>query len=195
MYVRTSIRYNKRINIIQPGEFYVSSEDEIISTLLGSCVAVCLHDPLNGLSGMNHFMLPGRISEADIFADRSAKYGITAINDLLHHMLKIGAVKNNLTAKVFGGGHITTINRDSLTIPHDNIRLAKLLIEMEDIPIVEFDTGDIYTRKLFMDVKTGTVYLKKTSRADVFQELDIRDREFYSIRFKDNEQSKSINNR
>jgi chemotaxis protein CheD len=194
MYIRTSIKYNKKISIIQPGEFYVSGEDEIISTLLGSCVAVCLHDSENGFSGMNHFMLPGRISAVDIFADRSAKYGITAMNDLLHHMLKIGAVKNNLKAKIFGGGHITTINKDSLTIPHDNIRLAKLLTEMEDIPIVELDVGDIFTRKLFMDVKSGSVFLKKTTRADVFQELNIRDREFYSIRFKNNEQSKSINN-
>jgi chemotaxis protein CheD len=194
MYVRTSIKYNKKINIIQPGEFYVSGEDEIISTLLGSCVAVCLHDSENGFSGMNHFMLPGRISEADIFADRSAKYGITAMNDLLHRMMEIGSEKRNLIAKIFGGGHITAINRDSLTIPGDNIRLAKLLTEMEDIPIVEIDVGDIYTRKLFMDVKSGVVFLKKTSRADVFQELDIRDREFYSIRLNANGQSKSINN-
>ncbi len=195
MYVRKSIKYNKDINIIQPGEYYVSGEDEMISTLLGSCVAVCLHDPENGLSGMNHFMLPGRISEADIFADRSAKYGITAINDLLHHILEIGAVKSNLKAKLFGGGHITAINKVSHTIPTDNIRLAKILIEMEDIPIVEIDVGDVYTRKVFMDVKTGAVFLKKTRRADVFKKLDIRDRKIYKIRFKDNGQNKSINNR
>ncbi|MFH0976787.1 MAG: chemotaxis protein CheD [Spirochaetota bacterium] len=192
MYIRTSLKYNKRINIIHPGEYYVSKDDEIISTLLGSCVAVCLYDSENRVSGMNHFMLPGRISETDVFADRSAKYGITAINDLLHHMEKTGAVKHKLTAKLFGGGHITSSRLDLHTIPHDNVRLAKILIEMEDIPIVELDVGDIYTRKLFMDVKSGRVFLKKISRAEVFRKLNIRDREFLAIRLKSNEESKSI---
>jgi chemotaxis protein CheD len=192
MYVRNSIKYNKKINIIHPGEYYVSKKDEIISTVLGSCVAVCFHDPVNRVSGMNHFMLPGKMSETDILDDRSAKYGITAINDLLHHICKRGAVKEYLSAKIFGGGHVTDMTMNHMSVADDNIRLAKLMIEMEDIPIVEIDVGDIYTRKLYMDVKTGVVFLKKTSRMDVFEKINMRELEFIRSRNKYDEQNKGI---
>jgi chemotaxis protein CheD len=193
MYVRQSIKYNKKINIIHPGEYYASRRDEIISTVLGSCVAVCFHDPINRVSGMNHFMLPGRVSEADLLDDTTAKYGITAINDLLHHICKRGAVKEYLSAKIFGGGHVTNMSMDHSTIANDNIRLAKIMIEMEDIPIVEIDVGDIYTRKLLMDVKTGVVFLKKTSRADIFEKIYSRDLEFIKNGYEYNKQNKSVN--
>jgi chemotaxis protein CheD len=193
MYIRNSIKYNKKINIIHPGEYYASRRDEIISTVLGSCVAVCFHDPINRVSGMNHFMLPGRVSEDDLSEDRRAKYGITAINDLLHHICKRGAVKEYLSAKIFGGGHVTNTSMDHSTIANDNIRLAKLMMEMEDIPIVEIDVGDIYTRKLLMDVKTGVVFLKKTRRTDIFEKINYRDLEFIKNRYEYNEQNKSVN--
>lgn len=86
MYIKNSNKYKKRINVIQPGEYFVSDKDEMISTLLGSCVSVCLHDPVRFISGMNHFMLPGKISESDIYSDKSAKFGITAINYLIHQI-------------------------------------------------------------------------------------------------------------
>jgi chemotaxis protein CheD len=195
MYVRTSKKYNKNINIIQPGEYYVSGKDEIISTVLGSCVAVCFHDPINRVSGMNHFMLPGRVSESDFLNARSAKYGITAISDLLHQTCKLGAGKGNLNAKIFGGGHITGANMDHSSIPEDNIRLAKLMIEMEDIPIVEIDVGGNYTRKLLMDVKTGVVFLKKTSKNDIIQKIYSRDMEFIKSWNENYEQNKGADSR
>ena len=83
MYLRHSSKYGKGIKIIHPGEYYVSSRDEIIGTLLGSCVSVCLIDLVSGISGLNHFMLPGRITSSNIFTDRSARYGVTAINELI----------------------------------------------------------------------------------------------------------------
>src|SRR5271157_1725933 len=106
MYIPRVDRLGKKVKIIQPGEYHVSAEDEMIGTLLGSCVSVCLHDPVTQVSGMNHFMLPGRIVQADIFQDRTARYGITAINELLAQMEAAGAFRERMTAKVFGGGHV-----------------------------------------------------------------------------------------
>ena len=178
MYIRHSVKYKKEIKIIHPGEYYVSSEDEIIGTLLGSCIAVCLYDRENRISGMNHFMLPGRISSSDIFKDRSARYGITAINHLLDSLKKAGAKKNYLIAKIFGGGHVLETLGDMISIPNDNIKLAKIMMEMEDISITQEDVGENYTRKLLMDVQTGKVYLRKSNKKNVLNNINKRDSEF-----------------
>lgn len=187
MYIRNSWKYKKKINIIQPGEFYVSRDDELIGTLLGSCVSVCLYDPGSKISGMNHYMLPGRISECDIFADRSARYGITAINRLIKEIEKFGVVRENLIAKLFGGGHILCDDNNQITIPLDNIRLAKVMLEIEDIQMDEIDVGDRYTRKLLMDVKSGKVYLKRITADNISKEVGERDKNFAIKAFRGNE--------
>ncbi len=162
MYLRNRSTYGKPIKTIHAGEYFVSASDELIGTLLGSCVAVCLHDSEERVSGMNHFMLPGRIVKDDLFRDSSARYGISAINELIEDLLKRGARKRNLIAKVFGGGSVLNL-KSSVTVPIDNVRLAKVMLEIEDIPILEEDTGGTYTRKVLMDVLTGRVFLKKTT--------------------------------
>lgn len=185
MYVRHSAKYNKQIKIIHPGEFYVSKENELIGTLLGSCVAVCIYDPVARIAGMNHFMLPGRISSSDIFADRSARYGITAVNELISTIISKGGVKDNFHSKIFGGGHMIEVEKKSSTIPLDNIRLAKVMMEMEDIPVLKTDVGGNFTRKLLMDTTTGKVYLKKTTREDVLKTVTTREKEFARRKFTD----------
>lgn len=172
MYIRNSYKFGKQIKIINAGEYYVSKNDELIGTLLGSCVAVCLHDSVSMISGMNHFMLPGRISRVDIFQDRSAKYGIIAIRELITAMKKNGAKHKHLSAKIFGGGNVMELERKTHTIPEDNVRLAKILLEIEDIPIFEVDSHGPYTRKLLMDVKTGKVYLKKTKNREILLQVN-----------------------
>jgi len=184
MHIRHSIKYNKPIKIIHPGEYYVSCENELIGTLLGSCVAVCIFDPVTGIAGMNHFMLPGRISSSDIFADRSARYGITAINELIAAMEKKGGVKSHFTSKIFGGGHMIKTEKKTTTIPLDNIRLARVMMEMEDIPIETEDVGAHYTRKLLMDAHNGKVFLKKTTREDVLNTVTEREKEFVKRKYR-----------
>ena len=186
MYSTSSIKYKKEVTVIQPGDFYASGDDKIISTLLGSCVAVCLYDTVNCISGMNHFMLPGRINKSDILDDESAKFGTIAIRNLLIHLYKIGARKEHLIAKIFGGGHIIDNIIEKKGIPFDNIRLAKLYMEIEDIPIVDIDVGDIYTRKIFMDVRSGKVFLKKITKAEVINQIAKRDLKFASDRLINN---------
>jgi chemotaxis protein CheD len=167
MYIPHATRLGKKIKIIQPGEYHVSAEDEMIGTLLGSCVSVCLHDSVAGVSGMNHFMLPGRIVKADILQDRTARYGITAINELLAQMERAGATKEGLVAKVFGGGHVIVTAFETSTLPADNVRLARVMLELEDIPIEEIEVGGSHGRKILMEAKTGRVYLKNLSRKTI----------------------------
>jgi chemotaxis receptor (MCP) glutamine deamidase CheD len=87
-------------------------------------------------------------------------------------MKKNGAKQKNLSAKIFGGGNVMEIERKVHTIPEDNVRLAKILLEIEDIPIVETDTKGPYTRKLLMDVISGKVYLKKTRNREVLLKVN-----------------------
>ncbi|MDY6935460.1 MAG: chemotaxis protein CheD [Spirochaetota bacterium] len=183
MYIRKAKKYGKNIKIIHPGELYVSSEDELIGTLLGSCVSVCLYDAKREISGMNHFMLPGRISSTDIFEDKSARYGITAINELFSQMEKAGSSKRDLIGKIFGGGHVLDVENSIMSIPLDNIRLAKIMVEIEDVPIVEIEVGDNYTRKLLMDVRSGKVYLKKTTKRDIFERVVQDERNYIRSRY------------
>jgi chemotaxis protein CheD len=184
MYIRQSIKFGKDVKIIHPGEYYVSDENEFIGTLLGSCVAVCLIDKEKKISGMNHFMLPGRISKRDLLSDNKAKYGITAINKLMSSMIKHGASREHLVAKIFGGGHVLESAENTLSIPADNVRLARLMMEIEDIPIEEIDAGGNYTRKLMMDVKTGKVYLKRSTRKEIMEEIGKEEKEYARRSFK-----------
>lgn len=184
MFIRKTTKFGKPIKIIHAGEFYITEKDELIGTLLGSCVAVCLFDSKSGIAGMNHFMLPGRISKVDIFKDRSAKYGITAINKLIEKLIKKGAERKNLVAKVFGGGSVLEYKGRETSIPQDNVRLAKIMLEMEDIPIIESDVGGSYTRKLLMDVKSGKVYQRKTTNKKLLDEVRLKEEEFALKRFK-----------
>ncbi len=172
MHIPQRSRLEKKITIIQPGEFHASADDEMIGTLLGSCVSVCLHDPVRRVSGMNHFMLPGRIVKANIFMDRSARYGISAINDLLALIEKLGASRKDLIAKVFGGGRVIVSTFDSNTIPFDNIRLARVMLEMEDIPIVEMEVGGSNARKILMDVRDGRVFLKNIMKSKLIEKIN-----------------------
>lgn len=169
MYIKLRDKLGKRVNIIHPGEYFVTGDDELIATLLGSCVAVCLHDEVNHIGAMNHYMLPGRITKAAAGDEDSTKYGINSINTIIRLMLEKGAVKSNITARIFGGGSIIkglSANTNSL-IPADNVRVARLMMEMEDIPIIGSDVGADYTRKIIFDVTTGKVYLRKMRGEEV----------------------------
>ncbi len=178
MYIKNRNRLGKNINIIHPGEYYITEKNELIGTLLGSCVSVCLHDSENCVAGMNHFMLPGRIRSDGFLNDDYTKYGITAIDKIINGMLEKGANRKNLTAKIFGGGSILDLSGSDgrrNTIPSDNIRIAKIILEIEDIPILSTDVGSNYTRKIIFDAHTGKVYLRRIMKNDVVKMVADRD--------------------
>lgn len=177
MHVHVASKYGKKLTIIHPGEFFVTDEDELIGTLLGSCVALCLYDPVRGMAGMNHFMLPGRIVTKDVFSDDSAKYGISAIHRLMEAMENRGSHKEDMQAKIFGGGHVLEM-QECTTIPADNIRLARIMMEFEDIHIAASDVGGRYTRKVLLNVRSGNAFLKRSMREDICLEVQKKEEEF-----------------
>ncbi|MDM8535516.1 chemotaxis protein CheD, partial [Desulfobacterales bacterium HSG17] len=96
-----SVQGIKRHVDIHIGEFHASGQPTVISTLLGSCVAVCLYDPIKQIGGMNHILMPGRADMKRF--DMSARYGINAMELLINRIMNLGGKRRNLVAKIFGG--------------------------------------------------------------------------------------------
>ena len=92
---------------VLPGEYYVTTAEMVLVTVLGSCVSACIRDRDKGIGGMNHFMLAESTDSAGLSA--SARYGTYAMEILINHLLKLGARRGNLEAKVFAGGHVIAI--------------------------------------------------------------------------------------
>lgn len=148
---------------IGPGEYYVSSQREMITTVLGSCVSVCIHDPVAGIGGMNHFMLPDSHSY-DLNSWQStpvsdgARYGNIAMERLINTIIINGGTRENLEMKVFGGSKLMEA---SYNIGFDNIVFVKQYIASEGFAILAEDTGGIYPRKLQYFPTSGRARVKK----------------------------------
>ena len=148
---------------IHPGEYYVSGDDEIIATVLGSCVAVALFDRARGIGGLNHFMLPGTLDRQHFFMSGSGKYGMYAMELLINGLLKSGASRPTLRAKVFGGGSVLRANpaNAAVSIPQSNIEFALRFLETEGIPVDSSDTGGAHARKILFFPASTKVMLKR----------------------------------
>lgn len=145
-----------------PGDYYITTHEEIIVTTLGSCVSACIRDREFGIGGMNHFMLPYRSSLADNWKNTrlsaSNRYGSYAMENLINDILKHGGERRNLEVKVFGGGKILAQMTD---IGRNNIKFIKQYIETEGLNLIAEDTGDVYPRKIVYFPLTGKVWVKK----------------------------------
>ncbi len=132
---------------ILPGQFYVTRNNEAITTVLGSCISACIRDPVSGIGGMNHFMLPdeGGKSFEDISLSDAARYGNYAMEMMINEILKHGGKRNNLKAKIFGGGKII---KNMTNIGERNIKFAIHYLRMEKIEILASDVGDHFPRKV-----------------------------------------------
>ncbi len=157
-------RFKKPITILQPGDYYACKDDRILATILGSCVAVCLKDNDSGVCGMNHFMLPGDFSSMEIFNDPTGRYGMFAMEMLLGEMIKLGCQRDNLTAKVFGGGHVLNYAPSKNSVPANNINFIKAFLNMEGIKILKEDLGGFQGRKVLFFTKDNKIYIKKLGK-------------------------------
>ena len=146
---------------ILPGEYFVTDQSMLLVTVLGSCVAACIRDTDSGVGGMNHFMLPDD-GRRDMIGS-SARYGTYAMEILINHLLKMGARKNRLEAKVFGGGAVLA-SLTSSNIGAKNAEFVLNYLKTEKIPIVAKDLLDSYPRKVYYFPETGRVMLKKLHR-------------------------------
>ncbi len=150
--------FNRPAMKIQPGEFYATVEDEVIVTVLGSCVSACLLDPVGLVGGMNHFMLPEDRSREVKDAFFSARYGVAAMELLINELLRLGARKDRLVAKVFGGGRVMKGMSD---VGARNTEFVRTFLSQEGIPIWSEDLGDNYARKVYFFPHTGQVLMRR----------------------------------
>lgn len=144
---------------ILPGEYYATTNDTLIVTVLGSCVSVCLRDSVAGVAGMNHFLLPNEGGGNDVLSE-SARYGVYAMDILINHMLKLGASRYRLEAKVFGGGNVLK-GFTSTSVGERNSEFVLDYLKTENIPILAQDLLDIYPRKVYFFPDTGQVLVRK----------------------------------
>ncbi|HCL57979.1 MAG TPA: chemoreceptor glutamine deamidase CheD [Spirochaetia bacterium] len=161
MILKRNVKLNQYLFILYPGEYFVSGDDVIISTVLGSCVSVCLFDPVSRIGGMNHFMLPQdvEINEKKIYTSKT-QYGIFAMDMIINESLKKGASKKNLQAKLFGG----LFDEESrFQVGKNNIDFARKYLSLENIPIVSESIGGLDARKIYFYPHTGKTLVKKIS--------------------------------
>ncbi len=124
--------------IIQPGEYYATNKEVLISTLLGSCVAACLYDPVNKVLGMNHFLLSNSVYKRDRadFSTLSGRYGVQAMELLINKMYQLGADRKHLKAKAFGGATLQGFrpgDRFQPSIGDGNLNFIKEFLNIEKI--------------------------------------------------------------
>jgi chemotaxis protein CheD len=154
---------------ILPGEFYATADATAITTLLGSCVSVCLYDRGSGVGGMNHFMLPQKLRGTDatrcagpsrtLCADScSARYGACAMKHLLERLQRLGANYSRLQAKLFGAGRVMAGMSD---IGEKNAAFALGYLRERGIPVVASDLGDCCPRKVIFFPATGRALVKR----------------------------------
>ncbi len=143
-----------------PGSLFAHQDEYSVLTVLGSCISVCLWDPRKKIGGINHFMLP--LWNGEGLA--SPRFGNIAITKLIEKMLRLGADRHGLQAKVFGGGDMLKATSAFMNIGRRNITLAEDMLHDEKIPIISSDTGGQHGRKLVFNTHTGVVLVKLLKR-------------------------------
>ena len=166
MYDHRLSSFEQPVTIIHPGEYLVSRDDMIISTVLGSCVAVALKDKDSNVGGLNHFMLPTPFKRSTTtnfsteFISENGRYGSYAMELLINDMMKRGAKKSGIQAKVFGGASMLHLGQGSSpSIASGNIDFAFEFLKTEGIPVISSDVGGERARKILFFVRSGKVLL------------------------------------
>jgi chemotaxis protein CheD len=162
---RNNERWSARI---LPGEYFVTRNDEIITTVLGSCISACMRDPVLGFGGMNHFMLPedvtnGSSSWLDPVVGLATRYGSFAMESLINDLMKLGARRDRLEVKLAGGGRILASMTD---VGARNIEFARHWLGLEGLKIAGEDVGDAHARRVQYFPATGRVRMFRLRNLD-----------------------------
>lgn len=159
----TNVYYDRTFDCdaakILPGEYYFTGRDMLIVTVLGSCVSACIRDRATGLGGMNHFMLPDS-GDSGSPVSASMRYGSYAMEVLINDLLKSGARRDRLEAKVFGGGAVLR-GFSAMNVGERNAAFVTSFLKTEKIPVLAEDLNDIYPRKVYFFPRSGKVLVKK----------------------------------
>lgn len=138
---------------VLPGEYFVDNEDLLVMTTLGSCIAACLWDRQAQVGGMNHFMLPEGAGD-------SGRYGSYAMEMLINEMMKRGASKSRMEAKIFGGGAVIA-GMNTINVGERNTNFVMDFLKLERIPVVSKDVLDVYPRKVCFLPHSGKAMVKR----------------------------------
>ena len=175
----TAFGTNEIVSVsIHIGEYHASREAAVINTLLGSCVAVCLIDPVERIGGMNHILLPG---EACIGScDDVSRYAVNAMELLINKIMALGGKRHLLKAKVFGGAHVVQCISKENGVGRKNADFVLQFLELEGFSILSWDLGGPDARRIYFRTDTGEVLLKRIPFAKQHsvgvKELKLRER-------------------
>ena len=179
--------YGKRV-ILFPGDYYVTDKKVRISTLLGSCVSACLYDCVNGVVGMNHFLLSNKRYTRDIpiVVSEAGRYGVHAMELIINGMLKLGAQRKYLKAKVCGGSNLN-VPKDGRDTFHCvgtvNCRFIQEFLQNDGIRIVSSDLGGDTGRVVHFDTHDFSLYIRKIRKVTL-KGLGVRDKEYWKQELK-----------
>lgn len=151
---------------VHPGGYYVGYGDLRIETILGSCVAACARDPVAGVGGINHFMLPleSRFDTATWAPTRSTRYGVHAMEMLINAILTRGGCRERLEFKLFGGGRV--LRHMKSDVGANNIAFVRQFAATERLKVVGEDLGDTFSRRLIYDVRSGRALVRRMSSGE-----------------------------
>lgn len=143
---------------LKPGFIYVSTKPTIISTVVGSCIAVCMFDRKQEIGGMNHFQLP-IIRSAQ---HATARYGNVAVSTLINLMISEGSKTEHLEAQILGGAHNPEVSNKN--IGQDNIKIAKKILTKKGIRLASQDVGGEKGRKIIFNTNTNELAVVKVDK-------------------------------
>lgn len=150
-----------------PGESYVTAHDEVLLTVLGSCVSACIRDPQANVGGMNHFMLPrpppGEHDQWHGISGSATRYGTASMEQLINAILKAGGSRQRLEVKLFGGGRVLAGVTD---VGRQNIEFAREFVQVERLRVVAEDLGGPWPRQVQYDVLSGRARVRRLERTD-----------------------------
>lgn len=166
--VRRYYDHNMELTVVKlyTGDCYVSADPgEMLVTILGSCISVCMRDPVAGVGGMNHFLLPGNTRKKASKSDPgySTRFGIFAIEELINQIMHLGGQKERLEVKLFGGGNVI---KNSAMIGEKNIEFAESFLRDEGFKVDASDVGGQYPRRLHYYLDSGKIMVRKLKRKE-----------------------------
>ncbi len=162
-------KYNQIVVKVHPGHYtIIQNQAGLLSTILGSCISVCLHDPINNIGGMNHFMAPA--SESGLWCGKRAfaRYGNYAMSHLIKALLQAGANYQNLIVKIFGATHSLM---ETTNVALENEMFIRAYFDRHDLRVSVIDLGGNQARSILFNTQTGQVWRRLISVKTPFSHM------------------------
>lgn len=183
MLMTLGARLGKPLYLLYPGDRHASVDDCFIGTVAGTCLVVCLYDPIIRLGGMINFVVPGTVGTKGILHDDISRIGIVNMEYLIGDMVKLGGDRKRMTAKIFGAANTEDSTAGRASLPESNIRFVREYFELEKIKIEKLDIGGVFRRKLYLSPRDGIVYRKVLRNNDENSEFISLEKEYVHNEF------------